>query len=187
MSTATLWLDQLETPIGELALLADTDGRLHAVGFTSGHARMESYFGPQGARGATIKTAPNPAGLSAALRAYFAGELTAIAGLPVALEGTEFQRKVWQALLEIPCGVTWSYGELARRIGNPNAVRAVGLANGANPIGIVVPCHRVIGANGTLTGYGGGVERKRWLLQHEQARFAGKQLNLPGSGLEARG
>ena len=81
--------------------------------------------------------------------------------------GTPFQRAVWRALREIPCGETRSYGEIARRIGRPKAVRAVGLANGANPIGIVVPCHRVIGSNGTLTGYGGGIERKRWLLAHE--------------------
>ena len=82
--------------------------------------------------------------------------------------GTDFQREVWRALRGIPCGTTLSYGELARRIGRPNAVRAVGLANGANPIGVVVPCHRVIGSNGSLTGYGGGIERKRWLLDHER-------------------
>jgi methylated-DNA-[protein]-cysteine S-methyltransferase len=87
--------------------------------------------------------------------------------LPMRLDGTEFQRGVWQVLTEIPYGVTWSYGQLARRIGNPNASRAVGLANGRNPVSILVPCHRVIGADGSLTGYGGGVERKRWLLAHE--------------------
>jgi methylated-DNA-[protein]-cysteine S-methyltransferase len=85
------------------------------------------------------------------------------------MEGTDFQRTVWQALRRIPCGTTISYGELARRIGRPAAVRAVGLANGANPVGVVVPCHRVIGADGSLTGYGGGIERKRWLLAHERA------------------
>jgi methylated-DNA-[protein]-cysteine S-methyltransferase len=87
--------------------------------------------------------------------------------LPLRLEGTGFQQRVWQVLTEIPYGATWSYGELARRIGNPNASRAVGLANGRNPISILVPCHRVIGADGSLTGYGGGLERKRWLLAHE--------------------
>jgi methylated-DNA-[protein]-cysteine S-methyltransferase len=85
------------------------------------------------------------------------------------MEGTDFQRAVWKALCTVPCGQTLSYGALARRIGRPKAVRAVGLANGANPIGIVVPCHRVIGADGTLTGYGGGLDRKRWLLAHERA------------------
>jgi methylated-DNA-[protein]-cysteine S-methyltransferase len=89
--------------------------------------------------------------------------------LPVKTAGTKFQREVWRALRYIPCGKTISYGELARRIGRPKAVRAVGLANGSNPIGVVVPCHRVIGSNGTLTGYGGGLHRKRWLLQHENA------------------
>ncbi len=183
----TLWLDHLSTPIGELALLADSDGRLHAVGFTSGHARMTWDLERRSARGSTVKAAHNPSGLTDALRAYFAGELDALAGLPVVFTGTAFQRSVWRALLEIPCGETRSYGELARRIGNPNAVRAVGLANGANPIGVVVPCHRVIGADGSLTGYGGGVERKRWLLAHERAARGDAQLSLLGSALEVSG
>jgi methylated-DNA-[protein]-cysteine S-methyltransferase len=100
------------------------------------------------------------------LEEYFSGRRREF-DLPLRSDGTEFQRRVWSALTEIPYGVTWSYGELARRIGNPNASRAVGLANGRNPISILVPCHRVIGADGSLTGYGGGVERKRWLLAHE--------------------
>ncbi len=112
--------------------------------------------------------ASNPGGLSAALAAYFAGDLTAIERLPLGeAAGTPFQRSVWSALRSIPCGTSWSYGELAKAIGRPSAVRAVGLANGANPICIVVPCHRVIGADGKLIGYGGGIERKRWLLAHE--------------------
>jgi methylated-DNA-[protein]-cysteine S-methyltransferase len=97
---------------------------------------------------------------------YFAGKRREFE-LPLRLRGTAFQRRVWQVLTEIPYGVTWSYGELARRIDNPNASRAVGLANGRNPISILVPCHRVIGADGSLTGYGGGLERKKWLLVHE--------------------
>jgi methylated-DNA-[protein]-cysteine S-methyltransferase len=113
----------------------------------------------------------NPFGLTNAIRAYFEGELEAIDTLPVATEGTSFQKSVWRALRDIPAGETISYGELANRIGKPAAVRAVGLANGANPIGIVVPCHRVIGANGSLTGYGGGIERKRWLLDHEKRKL----------------
>jgi methylated-DNA-[protein]-cysteine S-methyltransferase len=92
------------------------------------------------------------------------------------MDGTDFQRTVWRALRQIPCGTTIFYGELARRIGRPAAVRAVGLANGANPVGVVVPCHRVIGSDGSLTGYGGGIERKRWLLAHERARA---DLELP--------
>ncbi len=105
------------------------------------------------------------------LDAYFGGTLTAF-DLELRLDGTDFQRQVWAALLEIPYGETWSYGELAAHIGKPNASRAVGLANGKNPIGIVVPCHRVIGASGSLTGYGGGLERKRALLDLERARRA---------------
>jgi len=162
-------LDHLETPIGRLAIVADEDGRLRSVGFDAGHPRMDRQLRLwSGERHPSLTPASNPGGLTAALRAYFAGEVTAIEGLPVAMSGTEFQQAVWRALREIPCGQTCSYGELARRIGNPAAVRAVGLANGANPVGIVVPCHRVIGSDGTLTGYGGGIERKRWLLEHER-------------------
>jgi methylated-DNA-[protein]-cysteine S-methyltransferase len=100
------------------------------------------------------------------LDAYFAGELT-VFDLPLSLRGTEFQQRVWTALIKIPFGTTWSYAGLAQRVGNAKASRAVGLANGRNPIPIIVPCHRVIGANGTLTGYGGGLPRKQWLLAHE--------------------
>jgi methylated-DNA-[protein]-cysteine S-methyltransferase len=100
------------------------------------------------------------------LNAYFAGELLDF-DLPLEMDGTDFQRQVWQGLREIPYGETISYGELARRVGNPKASRAVGLANGRNPIAIIVPCHRVIGADGSLTGYGGGLDRKVWLLEHE--------------------
>ncbi len=102
------------------------------------------------------------------LAAYFAGELQEF-DLTLALAGTAFQRRVWDALREIPFGQTASYGQVARRIGEPNAARAVGLANGRNPIAIVIPCHRVIGSGGALTGYGGGLDRKRWLLAHEGA------------------
>ena len=100
------------------------------------------------------------------LQEYFAGNRRDF-DLPLRLNGTLFQQRVWRALTEIPYGETWSYGELAKRIGNPNASRAVGLANGRNPISILVPCHRVIGADGSLTGYGGGLQRKQWLLAHE--------------------
>jgi methylated-DNA-[protein]-cysteine S-methyltransferase len=106
------------------------------------------------------------------LQAFFSGDISAIAGIPVETGGTTFQRDVWAALRQIPAGETWSYGQLARHIGRPAAVRAVGAANGANPIGVVVPCHRVIGANGSLTGYGGGIDRKEWLLNHERTARA---------------
>ena len=105
------------------------------------------------------------------IEAYFAGELGALDKIPVLARGTAFQQEVWTALRAIPAGTTLSYGALAKQIGRPAAVRAVGLANGSNPIGVVVPCHRVIGANGTLTGYGGGLNRKSWLLNHEGAKF----------------
>ena len=104
--------------------------------------------------------------VAAQLDAYFAGELSTF-DLEMNLLGTPFQQRVWSQLCDIPYGETISYGELARRIGNANASRAVGLANGRNPIALIVPCHRVIGANGSLTGYGGGLERKTWLLEHE--------------------
>lgn len=162
-----LLIDHLKTPLGRLAVVADEAGRLHAVGFTDGHDRMTSILEGDG-----LTPAKDPSGLTTALRAYFDGELAAIARLKVALGGTEFQNSVWRGLLTIPCGETRSYGELARQVGRPKAVRAVGLANGSNPIGIVVPCHRVIGSNGTLTGYGGGLERKRWLLAHEGVTIA---------------
>lgn len=113
------------------------------------------------------------------LLAYFAGELREFT-LALAPQGTLFRQKVWRALREIPYGETESYGALARRIGLPQAARAVGLANGRNPIAIVIPCHRVIGANGSLVGYGGGLERKHWLLAHEQRHAVGAQQRLPG-------
>jgi methylated-DNA-[protein]-cysteine S-methyltransferase len=160
-----LLLDRIETPIGELVLIADGAGQLRSLGWTDGHDRMQRELA--GVAGYALVPMSNPGGSSAAIRAYFAGDLTAIDGLPVATRGTEFERIVWRALRDIPCGETCSYGEIARRIGRPSAVRAVGLANSRNPVGIVVPCHRVIGANGALTGYAGGIERKRWLLAHE--------------------
>ncbi len=105
------------------------------------------------------------------LQEYFDGQRVTFE-IPLAADGTDFQRRVWMALRDIPFAQTVTYGDIAREIGNPKGVRAVGLANGRNPISIIVPCHRVIGHNGTLTGYGGGIERKRWLLEHE-ARHAG--------------
>ncbi|WP_208896550.1 methylated-DNA--[protein]-cysteine S-methyltransferase, partial [Klebsiella grimontii] len=109
----------------------------------------------------------NPGGLSSKLSDYFAGDLAIIDTLPTATGGTPFQRQVWQALRTIPCGQVMHYGQLAETLGRPGAARAVGAANGSNPVSIVVPCHRVIGRNGTMTGYAGGVQRKEWLLRHE--------------------
>ena len=166
--TLHLLIDRMETPIGELLIVADRGGHLRAVDWTDYETRMlrllRLHYGDNGFR---LEPARNPSSLADAINSYFAGDLTAINTLPVQTAGTPFQREVWRALREIPCGITVSYAKLAERIGRPSAVRAVGLANGSNPIGIVVPCHRVIGANGSLTGYGGGIERKRWLLKHE--------------------
>ncbi len=114
------------------------------------------------------------------LAAYFAGQLTTF-DLPLSVGGTAFQQQVWTALSTIPYGVTWTYRQLAEAIGNPRAVRAVGLANGRNPVSIVVPCHRVVGADGSLTGYGGGLERKQWLLEHERRLPEAQRLPARGA------
>lgn len=166
-----LVMNQLETPIGELLIVEDHEGNLRAVDWTDHESRMRRLLRLHyGDGGFTLEPARKPSNVTKAISRYFAGDLTAIDNLPVQTGGTPFQRDVWRALREIACGRTLSYAQLAERIGRPTAVRAVGLANGSNPIGIVVPCHRVIGANGSLTGYGGGIERKRWLLAHESER-----------------
>jgi len=166
-----LLLDRLPTPIGVLLLVTDDRERLRALDWEDHEARMRRllrrHYGPSGS---AVRDGCTP-GVRAALEAYFAGDLDAIDRVPVETRGTPFQRKVWAALRRIPAGDTMSYGALAARIDRRSAVRAVGRANGANPIGIVVPCHRVIGADTSLTGYGGGLERKRWLLRHEGATF----------------
>lgn len=166
-----LWLERFDSPLGEILLVSD--GRaLRALDFVDHEARMRAllsrYWG-------SVRLVPvsgaGAAGATGAFRLsvarYLAGELDAIDGVPVCTGGTPFQQQVWAALRTIPAGTTWSYGELAQRLGRPNGARAVGLANGANPVSVVVPCHRVIGAGGALTGYGGGLPRKRWLLAHE--------------------
>jgi methylated-DNA-[protein]-cysteine S-methyltransferase len=163
-----LLLDRLDTPIGEMVIVADHDGNLRATIWKEHDERLKPVLEHHyGKNGFTLELACNPTGLAEAIGRYFAGELTAIDTLPVESSGTAFQLEVWKALREIPCGTTVSYGKLAARLGRPKALRAVGLANGSNPIGVVVPCHRVIGSDGSLTGYGGGIERKRWLLDHE--------------------
>lgn len=152
----------LESPIGRLLLCAD------ARSLTGLYMDVEGRE-PKGRDGWVLE--PDAVPLRAAalqLQEYFDGTRRSFE-LPLALAGTPFQCRVWQALQEIPFGQTWSYGQLARRIGNPGASRAVGLANNRNPVSLIVPCHRVIGADGSLTGYGGGLERKSWLLDHEGA------------------
>jgi methylated-DNA-[protein]-cysteine S-methyltransferase len=166
-----LVMDRLETPIGEMLIVADEGGNLRATDWTEHESGMQRSLRCQhGENGFKIEQARNLGGLTDAIAAYFAGDLKAIDALPVQAGGTPFQQEVWRALRAITCGTTVSYAELAQRIGRPTAVRAVGLANGSNPVGVVVPCHRVIGSDGSLTGYGGGLERKRWLLEHESGR-----------------
>ena len=166
-----LLIDRLATPIGELLIVADSDGNLRTIDWTDHDARMRRLMDRYYGKGRyTLTPARDPGGLTSAMRAYFKGDIDAIDRLPVdRTVGTPFQKSVWRALRNIPKGKTITYAELARRIGKPRAVRAAGLANGQNPISIVVPCHRVIGSNGTLTGYGGGLPRKKWLLEHEGA------------------
>lgn len=148
----------VDSPIGPLTLLA-SDGALTTL------SMHEQRHPPRLPRDA-VRDDESFTDVVAQLEAYFEGDRRAF-DVTMRLEGTDFQRHVWDELRAIPYGETISYGELARRVGNPNASRAVGLANGRNPIAIIVPCHRVIGANGDLTGYGGGLERKTWLLEHE--------------------
>lgn len=150
----------VDSPCGPLTLVA-RDGRLAGLYMTDQrHRPPQESFGPPAALPAFERAAEQ-------LAAYFAGDLTSF-DIELAMVGTPFQQRVWAALCEIPYGETASYGELAQSLGQPGASRAVGLANGKNPIGVIVPCHRVVGANGSLTGYGGGLDRKRWLLDFEQ-------------------
>ena len=163
-----LRIDRFATPIGETIVLVDDKDRLRVLDWSDHEPRMKRLLDRQYGNGKyRISAARDPGGVSGALRRYFKGDLSAIDGIKVATGGTDFQRAIWQALRKIRCGGTVSYAELARRIGKPRAIRAAGLANGQNPIGVVVPCHRVIGSNGSLTGYGGGLHRKEWLLKHE--------------------
>jgi methylated-DNA-[protein]-cysteine S-methyltransferase len=169
----TFQLARLPTPIGVMLVATDADARLRVLDWESHAERMHRLLRRiYGANGVSLVDGEAEGPVFDKLRAFFAGDIQAIGDIAVETGGTAFQREVWAALREIPAGETWSYSQLAKRIGRPSAVRAVGLANGANPIGVVVPCHRVIGANGKLTGYGGGLERKEWLLQHERAQRA---------------
>ena len=168
MTILTLHVEQLSSVLGPMLLLTDDQQNLRMLDWVDCQERMDRLLRRQYGLGRT-RTVPSSRRTAArdAMEAYFSGDLTAIDRLPVANGGTNFQRQVWAALRTIPAGQTCSYGQLAAAIDRPKAVRALGLANGANPIAIVVPCHRVIGGNGALTGYGSGLARKRWLLDHE--------------------
>jgi len=164
MSTIIL-TDHVETPIGPMLLMVEDDVMI-GLEFDD---QPERYMKDIRRRfpDHQMRETANPCGFSDRVRAYYKGDLQAINGLPARGDGTPFQERVWSELRRIKVGTTISYGELAIRLGDKKATRAVGLANGRNPISVVVPCHRVIGSDGTLTGYGGGVSRKNWLLNHE--------------------
>ena len=166
----TFLLERLDTPTGVMLLVVDETGALRAADWENKEARMHRFLRLHYGEGVTlVPTSGSAAG--AAFQRYFAGDLTALGGLKMETAGTPFQRSVWAALRTIPAGKAVTYGALATQIGKPSAVRAVGLANGSNPIAIATPCHRVIGSNGTLTGFGGGLDRKAWLLTHEGVSF----------------
>jgi methylated-DNA-[protein]-cysteine S-methyltransferase len=162
----TFNLDRLDTPIGVAQIVSDDDGVLRAHDWEDYEARIKELLRLQ--YGAVILNAARaPRDLRAALTGYFKGDIDRLQQIEWRVAGTAFQQKVWKALPRISAGTTMSYGALAAKIGLPRAIRAVGHANGSNPISVVVPCHRLIGANGSLVKYGGGLERKRWLLRHE--------------------
>jgi methylated-DNA-[protein]-cysteine S-methyltransferase len=170
LQSITLLIDRLPTPVGEMLIIADQRGFLRAISWSDSETEFLQYLHKQyGPIAKALQPTENPNGLTHAIHEYFEGNLKAIDALPVETLGTPFQKEVWSALRTIPCGTTISYSQLAAQIGRPAAVRAVGLANGSNPVGVIVPCHRVIGADGSLTGYGGGLPRKEWLLRHESA------------------
>jgi methylated-DNA-[protein]-cysteine S-methyltransferase len=159
-------LERTSTPLGEGIFVSDQDGALRLFYWEDPPHRWKAALRQRYGE-VTLKEKKNIFGHAKALKNYFDGDIAAVDEMKVAFAGTPFQKKVWNALRKIPGGATTSYGALAKKIGKPDAVRAAGLANGQNPVSLVVPCHRVIGRNGALTGYGGGLPRKRWLLDHE--------------------
>ena len=168
MSDIQFFTEQFSTPTGTMLLMTDDDEQARALDWEDHAERVHQLLRLQYGT-VRLKPKTDVSQIRRALEAYFEGALAAVADLPVRTAGTAFQREVWAALRNIPLGETTTYGRLASQLGRPKAMRAVGMANGANPVSIIVPCHRVIGANESLTGYGGGLERKRWLLRHEGA------------------
>jgi methylated-DNA-[protein]-cysteine S-methyltransferase len=164
------FFDTLASPICELLLATDDEGVLRALDFEGNEERMKRILRRRYGD-VTLQTGAAPEAVTGPIRRYFAGEFDALREVSWRTTGTAFQQSAWEGLTRIPPGQTLSYGAFAARLGAPTAVRAVGLANGANPVALVAPCHRVIGADGALTGFGGGLPRKRWLLRHEGAAF----------------
>jgi methylated-DNA-[protein]-cysteine S-methyltransferase len=180
------FIERIPTPTGLMLLLTDERERLRSLDWDDHEARMQRLLGRHYGAGATrLEASPRISNARRAIEAYFAGELSAIEALRTQTGGTDFQREVWRALRDIPVGETSSYGQLAASIGRPRALRAVGLANGANPVALVVPCHRVIGSDASLTGYGGGIERKRWLLEHEGVHLPTPRARRPRTNAQA--
>lgn len=170
---SALTLETVETPIGDLHLVADGEGLLRAVDFVDCEDRLRRLLDRRlGSSGYMLVPGSVPSAIPSALRAYFSGELGAIAGIPINASGTPFQETVWTALRLISPGELLSYSMLADRLAKPGSARAVGHANGVNPLCVVVPCHRLVSRDGKLTGYSGGIERKRWLLDHEARNSA---------------
>lgn len=159
-------IDRISTPIGVAVFVTDERGFLSALDWEEFETRLVERLRARAGNPAVLSAKPAPHTRDALTR-YFEGDVHALDAIACAGRGTPFQERAWAALRKIPAGTTTSYGELSKGIGAPNAARAVGLANNRNPIAVVVPCHRVIGADGSLTGYAGGLDRKRWLLDHE--------------------
>lgn len=155
--------------IGPIHMVAD-GGRLLAMEFGDCEHRLMPMLRARFGVEPMLEPVGDMNEIASAIRAYFEGDLTAIDDIEVDGGGTDFQRHAWKALRAIPAGETRTYGEMAAALGRPNAARAIGMANALNPISLVVPCHRLVGSNGALTGYGGGIGRKRWLLEHEAGR-----------------
>lgn len=162
--------------VGPIHMVAE-GGRLLAMEFGDVEHRLMPMLRSRFGKEPMLESEDDLSEITSAIRAYFEGDLAAIDAIEVDGGGTEFQRHAWQSLRAIPPGETRTYGQMAAALGRPNAARAVGMANALNPISLVVPCHRLVGSNGSLTGYGGGIERKRWLIDHERRHAS--QIQLP--------
>ena len=163
-----LFFDQLPAKFCTIHLVSDGE-RMVSLDFKGFEERLHKLMSKR-YEAYELVDQDNPQGFTDILKAYLAGDITAVDAIPVDTGGTEFQKSCWELLRKIPAGETWTYGQMAKVLGNPNASRAVGITNSLNPVGIVVPCHRVIGASGKLTGYAGGLNVKDWLLKHEGAQ-----------------
>ena len=166
-----LWIDKIPSAIGTILLVVEGQ-HLCALDYADYEQRMTELLKPRYGD-FCLKKSRDPCGFSSRTRAYLHGEYQALDEIPISTGGTPFQQCVWATLRTIPPGIVMTYGEMAAKLGKPSAFRAVGAANALNPIALVIPCHRLVGANGSLTGYAGGLERKRWLLEHEGVEVIG--------------